>query len=154
MTYKQKYKQLTVTLCIGFALILTFAVLGKRAIPAYFFFDTVYGEVVEYTVTKERPTFMTVSDRTPQRHDILIEYVLGEQTYWIWENAHVYSSIGLIEVGSSVTIALNPRQPEYGHVMSYALFSTLASLIWPFILLIFIVVTPQWVYAKRKAENE
>ncbi|MDB2330522.1 hypothetical protein N9V74_02305 [Alteromonas sp.] len=154
MTYKQKYKQLTATLCIGFALILTFAVLGKRAIPAYFFFDTVYGEVVEYTVTKERPTFMTVSDRTPQRHDILIEYVLGEQTYWIWENAHVYSRIGIIEVGSSVTIALNPQRPEYGYVMSYALFSTLASLIWPFILLIFIVVTPQWVYAKRKAANE
>jgi hypothetical protein len=154
MTYKQKYKQLTVTLCIGFALILTLAVLGKRAIPAYLFFNTIHGEVVEYTVTKERPTFMTVSDRTPQRHDILIEYKVENKTYWIWENAHVYSSIGLIDIGSTVTIALNPQRPEYGYVMSYALFSTLASLIWPFILLIFIVVTPQWVYAKRKAANE
>ncbi|MDO6568198.1 hypothetical protein Q4561_14085 [Alteromonas sp. 1_MG-2023] len=154
MTYKQKVRQLTVTMYIGVVMLACIVYLGKDAFVAFLFADTVSGEVVEYSIAKERPAYLNVSQRTPERHEVLIEYFVEGVSHWIWVNSHAYSASGLLSSGDTVTIAYNKHSPEYGYVMTYALFSTLASILWPFLVLILLVVTPQWLHVKSKVKHE
>ena len=154
MKYQQKLRQLNVSMFILLAMICCFLFAGREALPAYLFSETVSGEVVEYSVTRDSPSYMTASQHTPERHEVLVEYFFDDMRYWLWANGHVYSASGLLKSGDTVTVAFQSEYPEHGYLMNYALFSTLASILLPFILLILIVVTPQWLYARNKAKEE
>lgn len=154
MNYQKKLRQLNVSMCILLGMICSFLFVGREALPAYLFSETVSGEVVEYSVTRDRPSYMTASERTPEKHEVLVEYFYDDMKYWFWANAHVYSAAGFLTTGDTVTVAFDTEYPEFGYLMNYALFSTLASILLPFILLILIVVTPQWLFTIKKAKEE
>ncbi len=150
MQQRNKLKELSISMLIGLVSLLVFAALSYKATSAYLFGQSTYGEIVEYTVARNRPSYYTVSDRTPERHDILVEYAVDDQPYWILVNSHAYSGMGLLNMGDKMLVAYTKEYPEHGYVMSYALFSVSASILAPFVLLIFLVVTPQWLYHLRK----
>jgi len=153
MQQRNKLKELSVSMLIGLVCLLIFTALSYNAASAYLFGHNTYGEIVEYTVARERPSYLTASDRTPERHEILVEYSVDEQPYWILVNSHAYSAMGILNTGEKVLVSYTKEYPEHGYLMSYALFSVSASIMAPFILLIFLVVTPQWLYQLRKSDK-
>jgi hypothetical protein len=151
MQQRNKLKELNISMLIGLVCLLIFTALSYKATSAYLFGQSTYGEVVEYTIARNRPSYYTASDRTPELHEVLVEYSVDNQPYWILANSHVYSAMELINTGDKVLVSYTNKYPEHGYIMSYALFSVAASILAPFILLIFLVVTPQWLYQRRKS---
>lgn len=151
MQQTNKLKELSISMLIGLVCLLIFAALSYNATSAYFFGQSTYGEIVEYTVARDRPSYYSASDRTPERHEILVEYAVNDQPYWILVNSHAYSAMGMLNTGDKMLVSYTKEYPEHGYVMSYVLFSVSASILAPFILLIFLVVTPQWLYHLRKS---
>jgi hypothetical protein len=153
MHKRNKLKELSISMLIGVVCLLIFAALSYNAASAYLFGHHTYGEIVEYNVARERPSHYTASDRTPERHEIVVEYSVDSQPYWILVNSHAYSAMGILDTGDKMLVSYTKEYPEHGYLMSYALFSVSASLMAPFILLIFLVVTPQWFYQLRKSDK-
>jgi hypothetical protein len=129
-------------------------VVGKDAFTAYFFSASTQGQVVEHSSKLSQTNMIGVSGRRATIDEILVEYEVDGQPFWILVNSHVYSAIGIIEQGDTLTVAYDKDYPEQGYVMSYALFTRFTSILLPFILLIFIALPPQWVYHYKKYKQE
>lgn len=149
MQQRDKLKELSISMAIGLLCLLVLVGISGNAMSAYVFGQSTYGEVIEYTVKRERPAYYSVTQRTPELHEILIEYSVNEQAYWLLVNAHVYSATGLIEVGDKMLVSYNEEHPQHAYVISYGLYSVLTSILAPVFLLILLFVSPQWVYYYR-----
>jgi hypothetical protein len=145
-----KLKKLSISMFIGLVILL---LLSAKPLWAYWFAQNTYGQVIEYKIERQRPANYNVSQITPQRHEILIEYSVKNQDYWISVNSHVYSAIGLIETGDKLLLSYTEENPEHPYVLNYALFSVLASILTPLVLLILLIIFPQWFYHYREANK-
>jgi hypothetical protein len=150
---RNKLKELTVSMAIGLLCVIIFMAVSSQAISAYLFGQNAQGEVIEYSVSRERPAYFNASQYTPERHEILAQYTVNNQLYWVVVNSHVYSALGVIDVGDTLLIAYQPNSPQNAYVINFALFNTLASILVPFILIIFLLVTPQWIYHLRRTNR-
>ncbi|MBF7072618.1 hypothetical protein ISG33_04295 [Glaciecola sp. MH2013] len=150
MKKRNKFKEASISMLIGLFLLLVFLVAGRHALPAYLFGTSTQATVVDYTVTKSQEVMIDNTQRPPKLHEILVEYRVDGSTYWLTVNSHVYSAFGIINMGDTLTVAYDDEHPQSGYVMNYALFTTLSSVLLPFLLLIFIAVTPQWLYHYRQ----
>jgi hypothetical protein len=151
---RNKFRELSISMLIGLVSLLIIISLSAKAMSAYFSSHTTLGEVIEYSVKRVRPAYYSVGQFTPERHEILVEYSVNNQLYWVLVNSHVYSAIGLVEKGDKVLLSYSQEHPEHGYVLHYALFSTLVSILAPFVLLIFLAVTPQWLYQYRQRKHQ
>jgi hypothetical protein len=148
---RNKLKELSISMVLGILCLLIFLGVSVNPLSAYIFAHSVQGEVIEYNVTRERPAFFNASDRTPERHEVLVEYKVDGKKYWILANSHAYSALGLIKTGDKMMVTYTEEHPAHGYILSYLLYSPLAAILAPFILLILLIVTPQWIYHFRKA---
>lgn len=148
-----KLKQLTISMGIGVLCVIMFIAAGSKAISAYLFAENTTGEVIEYQITRERPAYYNASQHTPERHEVLLEYKVNNEPYWVVVNSHAYSALNIINIGDELLIAYHADSPQTGYVMSFALFNTFASILVPFILMIFVLVTPQWIYHYRRSKK-
>jgi hypothetical protein len=150
--HASKLKQLSISMGIGLLCLIIFLAVSSNAISAYLFAENTRGEVIEYSVTRERPVYYNASQHTPERHEVLVEYRVNKQPYWVVVNSHAYSALNIINIGDELLIAYQADSPQTGYVMSFALFNTFASILLPFILMIFVLVTPQWIYNYRRSK--
>jgi len=148
-----KLKKLSISMFIGLFGLVILLLLSAKPLWAYWFAQSTYGQVIEYNIERQRPANYNVSQITPQRHEILIEYSVKNQDYWISVNSHVYSAIGLIETGDKLLLSYTEENPEHPYVLNYALFSVLASILTPLVLLILLIISPQWFYHYREADK-
>ena len=154
MRTRNKFREPSISMVIGLVSLIIIFSLSAKAMSAYFSSHTTLGEVIEYSIERVRPAHYSVGQFTPERHEILVEYSVNNQLYWVLVNSHVYSAIGPIEKGDEVLLSYAQEHPEQGYVLSYALFSTLVSILAPFVLLIFLAVTPQWLYQYRQRKHQ
>lgn len=150
MTAQKKFYQLSISMVIMLLMVMLWVWLGKAALHAYIFAEHTYGTVIDYRISLERPRHYNASEHTPEKHEILIEYMVNNEVNWLVVNSNVYSAVGAVTVGDRLIVSYYTDRPEKAYAISYGLFSPLASVLWPMILLCLIVLIPQWVYAWRQ----
>ncbi len=149
---EKTFKSLSISMVIGVVCLLLALILSKNALLSYFSGHLVYGEVVDRSVIRERPNHYSASQRTPELHNLTIQYEVNNEIYWASVNGHVYSKLGIVQKGDRVLISYNPDFPHTSYVLSYTLFNPLVSALSYPIILILIFVMPRWLYLffKRK----
>ncbi len=145
-----RLKQLSISMAICLLGLIALLAISSTAITAYWFGENTYGEVINYQVSRERPANFTVSQRTPERHQIVVQYSVNNETYQILANSHVYSALNIINTGDRLLVAADKNNPAHGYVLSYALFSPIVSVSMPWLLVMLLILTPQWIYYLRK----
>lgn len=145
-----KLKQLSIGMAIIVLGLMVLLAISSNAIAAYWFGESTYGEVINYQVSRERPANFTVSQRTPERHQIVVQYSINDEMYQVLANSHLYSAVGVINPGDRLLVAVNQNNPAHGYVLGYALFSPIVSVLTPWLFVMLLILTPQWIYYLRK----
>ena len=132
---------------------LVVVIIGHKALGAYLFGQSVYGEVTQHNVDISRERNFDTSQRAVHLHRIQSTYLVNEKQYSITVNSHVYSATGMIKKGDKLLIAFDPNHPSKGYVISYGLFEPIVGILVPLIALIFLIVGPQWLYVYLKSKK-
>lgn len=152
MSYLQKRKQLTISLWLSFLLIAVPLTLNVKALNAYVFGESVYGQVADLNVLRYQQRDLGSSPKTIEKHEILVTYTVDNKTLYAVANSHIYSAMDIIKTGDDILVAYDSRSASQGYVMTYGLFSPMVSLSFPFGLFILLIVFPQWIYCSNKAK--
>jgi hypothetical protein len=153
MTASKKLKQLTFSLLIGVGFLLTVLGTGFEAISAYLRGDLIHGRVERLDIKQYRASRPTSSNGLVERHNLVIQYVVDDEEYTTTVNSHFYTAMNIIEEGDSILLSYQKATPEKSYVLSYALYNVFSSIMWPFALLILIVIPPQWYVQYRRIKK-
>lgn len=149
MAIAKKRKYLKITFATACGSVLTMLLLSWDVLLGYASGNSTTGTVVDKQMYIEQIRG-TGSPRESELHEITVKYQVDGLSYQVLANAHVYSGLGFIERGDTLTVVYDADNPAQAKVLSYALYSPMVSILGYVAFISFMVGIPRWLLWRNK----